>query len=278
MDINLVLGILGVALSLISLAYAVYVTVKSRREKRLLYEVTPATALVDVVPKDSNHAIRIVYERPGFPSETVGGVFIQFVRFTNFGRVPIRKQDLAYNDPLRIEAKGGKILDISLVNVARDVCRIKLAPAREERDFSVVNIDFDFLDYMDGGLIQIASDSVDTSVIMAGTIVEMPSGVKQGRPRSNSMTLEGPAAALLLATWAAVLVATPLVFRVVMGSWKNVWLMFLPILSLAFPIIVLVPVATVLGIGRRDPKYPGALNLPAWFRPMGPAPSRRLRR
>lgn len=278
MDINLVLGILGVALSLISLAYAVYVTFKSRREKRLLYDVTPTAALVDAVPRDSNHAIKIVYERPGLPSETVDGVFVQFVRFTNFGRVPIRKEDLAYNDPLRIEAKGGKILDISLVRVARDVCRIKLSPAKEEGDRSVVNLDFDFLDYMDGGLIQIASDSIDTSVIMSGTIVEMPSGIKQGGPRSYSMSVEGPAAALLLATWAAVLVATPLVFRIVMGSWNNVWLMFLPILSLAFPIIVLIITATVLGIGRREPKYPGALNLPPWFRPIGLPPSRRLRR
>ncbi|MFN5514280.1 MAG: hypothetical protein ACK5CA_05910 [Cyanobacteriota bacterium] len=275
MDINLALGILGVLLSVVSIAYAIYVAIKSKREKMLLYDIASPAAIADIAPKESNHSIKIIYEKPGCPSETVDGVFVRFVRFTNFGRMPIRKEDLAYSDPLRIEVTGGKILDMSLVSVVREVSRIKLGPVSELGNSSVAPIDFDFLDHMDGGLIQIVSDSLNTTVAMRGTVVEMPRGIKMGVPSYYSISIEGPAAALLFVTWLALLVATPFVFWVVMGSWANVWLMFVPIISLAFPLIVLVSVGALLGVSRRSAKFPSQLTLPRWYRSVELPASRR---
>jgi hypothetical protein len=69
MDINLALGIIGTIVSVVSLVYAIYVTKQSKKEKELLFEILDPMPLVDTIPKDNRHSIKIIYERPNQPSE-----------------------------------------------------------------------------------------------------------------------------------------------------------------------------------------------------------------
>src|SRR5437762_3546893 len=103
MDINLTLAVIGVIVTLASLVYAIYVTKQSRREKILAYELLAPVPVADAISEHGGFSLKVVYERDDKSSVSIDGAFIQYLRFTNFGRVPITKEDLASNDPLRVE-------------------------------------------------------------------------------------------------------------------------------------------------------------------------------
>lgn len=264
MDINLALGVIGTVISVVSFVYAIYVTKQSKKEKELIFEIIDPMPLVDTIPKDNRHSIKIIYERPNQLSETVDSIFLQFVRFTNFGRVPIRKEDSASYDPLRIEVQGGRVLDITLVSVAREVSRITLNEIRQVEDKTIAVIDFDFLDYMDGGLIQVVSDSINAEVTLKGTIVGMPTGIMKGDPERHSISFPELGCVIPLIIQVGVLVAVPFIYRYMTGSWKNVWLLLLPILALVLPIALIMPVILAL-LNRKSIKFPKPLSPPSWY-------------
>ena len=119
MNLSITIGIIGATLTLMSLLYAVYVTRRSRQEKLLVYDLLEPAPIAYAVSKESGHSIKLIYQKPDKAPESVDSVFIQYLRFINFGRVPIKKDDSAINDPIRIEISGGKVLDISIVNQTR---------------------------------------------------------------------------------------------------------------------------------------------------------------
>ncbi|PZV22825.1 MAG: hypothetical protein DCF12_20065 [Snowella sp.] len=264
MDINLALGIIGTVVSVVSFFYAIYVTKQSKKEKELIFEIIDPIPLVDTIPKDNRHSIQIIYERPNQLPEKVDSIFLQFLRFTNFGRIPIRKEDSASYDPLRVEVKGGRVLDLTLVSVTREVSQITLNEITQVEDKIIAVIDFDFLDYMDGGLVQVVSDSIDAEVTLKGTIVGMPTGVMKGDPERNSISFPELGCVIPLIIQVGVLVAVPFTYRYIIGSWKNVWLLLLPILALILPITLTLPLILAL-LNRKRIKFPKPLSLPSWY-------------
>ncbi|MEH1934822.1 MAG: hypothetical protein V7L14_14250 [Nostoc sp.] len=264
MDINLALAIIGIVVSVVSFIYAIYVTNQSKKEKELMFDVIDPMPLVDTIPKDNRHSIKIIYERPNQPSESVDSIFLQFLPFTNFGRVPIRKEDSASYDPLRIEVQGGRVLDVALASVTREVSRITLNEIKQVDDKTIAVIDFDFLDYMDGGLIQVVSDSADVEVTLKGTIVGMPTGIKKVEPEKNSIIFPELGCVIPLIIQVGVLVAVPFIYRYITGNWRNVWLLLLPILALILPIALIMPVILAL-LNRKTIQFPKRLSPPSWY-------------
>lgn len=264
MDINLLLGIIGTVFSIVSFVYAIYITEQSKREKKLVFDVIEPMAIVDTIPKDNRHSIKIIYERPSQPSETVDSIFIQFLRFTNFGRIPIKKEDSALYDPIRIEVSGGRVLDITLSSVAREVSQISLNDIKQVDDKTVAFVNFDFLDYMDGGLIQIVSDNIDTEVTLKGTIVGMPTGILKGSPEKNSISFPDLGCVIPLVIQVGSLIAVPFIYRYVTGGWGNVWLLLLPIIALLLPVFTIMPLLSFI-LNRKSIKFPKQLRPPSWF-------------
>lgn len=122
MDINLFLGISGLIISVISLIYAIYVKRISKRDKELVYETMLPAPVAEVIKGESGYSLKVIYERPDASPLYIEHAAVQYVRFTNFGTIPITRNDIPDVDPLRIELIGGQILDITLVSVTRDVC------------------------------------------------------------------------------------------------------------------------------------------------------------
>ena len=263
MDVNIILGIIGLILSVVSLAYAVYVTKKSRREKKLVYEIMRPVPVAEVIKGAGSYTLKVVYEKPDEPPVYIEHAMAQYVRFSNFGKVPIARSDIASNDPLRLEIKGRGILDVSLAGVTRDACEISLGTISVGEGVTSASISFDFLDYLDGGLIQILSDNDNIETSMKGTIVGMPEGITQiEMPEVSEMPKWGCAIVILVFIIASL--GASFVYKISTGSWENLWLLALPFG------VLLITFATTIGLmvlvePRKKFEFPEALVPPRWY-------------
>lgn len=258
MDINIVLGIAGLVLSVVSLVYAVYITKKSKQEKKLVCEVMAPVPVADFLLGNSAYSLRVVYEQPGTSPIYIEHAFAQYLRFTNFGKIPIHKSDMAEGDALRIEIKGGKILAISLAGVTREACKITIQQLIEADGVTSAYLGYDFLDYLDGGIIQILSDSAKIESTLKGTIVGMPEGIiKVDIPETST-----------LPSWGCALVIISFLIPVVAGFYSYEFIItrewatvLLPFVALLIPFGVM-----ILIMYRLQPRqFPRQLLPPPWY-------------
>lgn len=113
MDTLEAIGLIGGIASIAGFVYALYYARTTSRRKDLLYEVTPAVPLATALSPDDEYSLSIRYRRRGAAEEVIESAYLRFVRVANFGREPIRKVDIAPANPLRLEVKGARVLDIS---------------------------------------------------------------------------------------------------------------------------------------------------------------------
>lgn len=264
MNIYQFLSFAGPIIGLASLAYAIYTRKKSRLEKNLVYEVMPPVAVAEVIKGQSAYSLKVVYERPGKAPVYIQHAFAQYIRFTNFGRIPIIKNDLANADPLRIEAAGGRVLDISLASVTRDVCQINIGQLKQENGRTLAILDFDFLDYFDGGLIQILSDTDEVQATLHGTVIGMPNGIRKAKDLFKPRSPPTWGCIIAIVVELIALAAVPLTYRFVTGTWKLVWLLGLPVAALVVPPLFFLLVFLILEPGAKF-KFPEQLLPPNWY-------------
>jgi hypothetical protein len=191
-------------------------------------------------------------------------VFVQYLRFANFGKLPIQNADTATVDPLRVEATGGNPLSLSLVNSSREVCQIALSNMTRTDQVITSRINFDFLDYQDGGLIQIISESPKTKAFLNGTIVGMPEGLARAKPPKDGVTFPEIGCVIPLILEFLCIVAVPFVYRHIVGSWNNVWVLILPIAAILLPLVVTLPVVFYF-TGRQRFRFPSQLQPPRHY-------------
>lgn len=264
MDTNLIVGIVGVTLTIVSLIYAIYVTRKSKQEKCLVYEVMSPVPVAEVVKSQSAYSLKVVYEKPNETPVYIKHAVAQYFRFTNFGRLPIDKNDLVEADPLRIEVTGGKVLDISLAGVTRDVCQISIGDIKANETTATANIDLVFLDHMDGGIIQILSDTANLQTILTGTIIGMPEGIKKVKDIPQNRTMNGWGCALGMIILLLSFGSVPIVYKFITGGWANVWLLSLPFAALIIPFLYIV-IFFIVTEPRRKFIFPDELFPPRWY-------------
>lgn len=265
MDLLAAAGVLGTVVSVISFAYAVYVTRKSRREKHLVFQVFPEARIAEALSPSSGSSLRLSYERAGYAPVPVETAYVHYVRFANLGRVPISQRDIAPSDPFRIEVSGGRALDVAIAGVTRDACRLRGGIAQVIPDGVSVPISFDFLDYQDGGLVQVVSDSASTGLALRGTIIGMPGGIQQARTPSSTQSVSGWGCVPFLVLQAAALWELARLVRGVAASWRDAWIMLATtVLLLLGPAIT--AWAAILATGPRERfKFSDLLSPPDWY-------------
>lgn len=174
-----IIGIIGTVASIIGLPYAYILTRRSDRKKILTYYVTSPPRFIDFPQEWIEHR-PIVYTRVGAKPIYLEGAYLSFLLIGNLGKETINKEDIAPNDPIRIEVSGAKVVDIAKTSISRKEINFSLSSFKEVRNsITVSNLVFDFLDYEDGAQIRILTDSDKACVRVVGTVIGMPNGIIQ---------------------------------------------------------------------------------------------------
>jgi hypothetical protein len=259
------LTVLGVVGSVVGVL-AFFDARRNKRIKLLMYEQTAPFPLATARGHDTDYELSIHYKRGDGGEEVVEAAFVTYLVFANFGKEPIRSQDIAPSNRLRIEIRGVRVLDISLAGSHRDVNQINLESVALGESDASAEIHFDFLDFRDGGLIRVLSTSRARDLELAGDIIGMP----EGMVRTDEPKATGPwgkiGVGLLLLSEILSLAAAAYIYRQVEGSWENIWVLALPFIAFFLPLIAgLVISETIWPTRTRRGPYPKELLPPRWI-------------
>ena len=257
-------GIVGGFASIAGLIYAVYFSRKNRRVKLLAYDATHPISLANAVSPEDDYSLAILFQREGVPEERIESVHVQFLRVVNLGREPIRREDIAPANPIRIHVKGERVLDIAKSGETRDVNMIDVTSVKLGTEESYADLLFDFLDFQDGVLVKILTTGSHAIVKIHGDIIGMPEGIKSIQEISSLNWWGKIGFTLAVAFEISSIVLTFFVFRWVTGSWSHLWLLFLPFLALIIPMIIIAIIGATIWPESKT-SIPNTLTPPSWF-------------
>ncbi len=259
-----IVAILGAIGTFIGLALTVMYSHRADRRKILVFDVAPPLQLASILPDRTEHRLSIVYESEGAPSINVKGACLRFIQLGNLGKEPIRLNDIAPGDPLRVEVMDAKVLDMAISGVSRDVINFRLAPFQELPDGATTGlISFDFLDSLDGAVIRVLTDSVTARIRVLGTIIGMPQGIVGMNDFGTNRFLNGIGCGLAILLQLSAVVGGLFIFYSVTGGWSLLWIFLLPFGVLFLPAIMVAVVSST--IWPKGPQWPRALGIPDWF-------------
>src|SRR6266849_3451128 len=99
---------------------------RSRYPRRLLLaQWSGGVAVGSVLPQGAEDQMWLMYQARGRPAMRIRGAYVFFVRIANLGGASVRRQDIASGDPLRIEVRGARVLEVTLANVTSPVCLVE---------------------------------------------------------------------------------------------------------------------------------------------------------
>lgn len=261
--LNLI-AVLGTIATFVGLFFAIISARRAERKKFLIYNVASSLPLATVIPDQSEHRLSIVYEREGEPPLNVKGAYLSFIQLGNLGREPIRREDIAPSDALRLEVTRAKVLDLAIAGVSRDVVNFGVSQFRENRDNITTSlITFDFLDFRDGAIIRILTDNPHARVRVLGTIIGMPEGIYQAQELGKKRVLNAIGCGLAILLQVSAITGALYLFRTATGGWSLLWISLLPIGALFLPGILVAIAAST--IWPKGPQWPKTLKLPEWF-------------
>ncbi len=257
-----IFGIVSGGASIVGLVYAVYYAKQSRRQKILAYHRSGSIPLASVSTHEKGYDIYVVFKPNDMPEQRLKGVHVTFVRFANFGTEPIRRNDIASANPLRIVIDDVQILDVSLTAVSRSVCQVELKqnPNQPTETF----IDFEFLDYEDGALLKILTESRPKAIRLEGDIIGMPKGIKTTQELGNKPFMGRLGVGLSALLFFSSFAGAAWLFHWSVGTWFQVWILLLPIAALILPGIIVAIIASTIWPDS-TPKFSDTLQTPAWF-------------
>ena len=258
-------GLVGGLASIAGLSYAIYYARQSRKVKQLVFDTSPSIPLATAVSPENDYTLSIILQRPGLPEERIKSAHVRFLRFANLGKEPIRREDIAPANPLAIIVEGVRTLDISVAGVTRPVNKLTISELSVSADTSRAEIVFDFLDYQDGSIVKVLTEGGAGTMRLVGDIIGMPGGITPTVEAGPFRVLNAIGFLLGLVMKLAAYALTFYTFYWVTGSWKGVWLLFLPFLAWFLPgVIFLIFASTILP--ARKPRFPSSLGVPDWFR------------
>lgn len=171
--------IIGGVVTLVAFGFAIFVFVRDRRRRKLLTaDLVGPFSLISMLPDTSARKITLYYEEHEQPPIKINAAYLHYIRLANLGNEPVRHEDLVDSDPLRLEMRGGRILDCTVIEIHRTVSGFSIWDLEESNGCAIARISFDFLDYHDGALIRILTDTKSAEVALRGTVIGMPEGVK----------------------------------------------------------------------------------------------------
>lgn len=247
-------GLIAGVASFVGLALAFYYGRRDGQKRKLFVY----RAGVGPIPFASTRSLAeynllLLHEPKKGTIKRIDSAYVHYVQFANFGREPIRRDDLAPANPLRIAVEGAPVLDAAIQAVRREVSQTEIGAPHADGAQTTIPITFDFLDYLDGALVRVMTDTRPSSVNVVGDIVGMPSGLHrpadlEGR---RAVWLSRIGGALIVLFVLSAVALTPFVYRWVTGTWHDVWLMALPVVALVLPLVICAAVgATIWPSGR----------------------------
>jgi hypothetical protein len=259
--LNLFYIIVGLV-TIAGFVYAIDYNRRNSRRKLLTHDITSPLSLISVLSEGTEDRLSITYEREGSEPVKIENAYLYYVRVANLGEEPIRREDLATSDPLRLDILNGTVLNLASVSVTRDVLNFDLSPlAQTGEGVSSSQLSFDFLDYRDGALIKVLTDSSSSQVMLKGTIIGMPQGI------ARTSELDPNISKAKLFTGLFVLLVT-----VILGSTLTVFIRqtkgaLMATLCLIATIVFSVSVCLwMLPIQKEDKRWPDSLKFPTWFK------------
>lgn len=228
------------AVGILGFGFAVYTARRSERRKLLTYGIRHVLPLANVFPNERPR-LSVVYEASGAAPVQVRGAYLIGFAMANLGREPIRRADIAESDPLRLEVRGSRVLDISEPETTHPAMRLTIEPPQVAEDgTSSARISFDHLDYFDGASVRILTEDHTVDVRLAGYIVGMPDGIKHvselGPRKLRSFT--GLVLSGLL--YIAALAGAAWLFNTFVRDWSLWWVLLLPIGVLFLPAVLII--------------------------------------
>jgi len=258
-------GLVGGVASVAGLLYAIYYARRNRRVKLLTYDTTSSVPLATAQSPEDDYSLAVLFQRKDGPEERIGSVHVQFLRFANIGREPIRRADIAPSSPLRICVDGSRVLDIALSASSRPVTKAEVTNVKLATEHSEADIIFDFLDYQDGGVVKILTEGGSAKARLSGDIIGMPEGINRTDEIRSLGLLNKLGCALGGVLQLTALVLAVFAFRWITGSWQHFWILALPFVALFFPGIIIAIIASTIWPSEEVP-LPASLVLPKWFR------------
>ena len=202
--------LMAIVLSAVSL-YAAWIFYKRGKPRPSVMVTGDSSLLVGQAGPETQDRLKILYEGievPRVTSTTIG--------LWNAGNTTFRSHDIVGKDPLRIEVTDGTVLRVEVERVSRPV----IAVAAQEAKSSEVNIIFDFFEPQDAFSILLLHSGSVQGVHVTGTLIGLPSGVQQFRPKSPFSAFGKWIDRLGLAAVGVAILAFE-IWQISYGSWKG---------------------------------------------------------
>ncbi len=273
LGIAIFFGLIGI----FGLIYTVHYGRRSIKKKLLVYEISRPIALAQAFSPEDDYKMSVLFQRKGSPEEKIESVFTTFLKFANLGKEPIRGNDIAKANPVKINIEGTRTLDIQIAGTTRKVNNVILKKQIVKDKRASGNVYFDFLDYQDGALIKILSVGNRGKISLAGDIIGMPEGIKnveEFEPTESKDITDNPW--FVISILIAGLILSGFIYYWVTGTWRNAWLLLVPIGVMVLQIIIMFAIDS-WSWPRARLSFPKSLDLPKWCRSFGYYPSIMMR-
>jgi hypothetical protein len=145
-----------IATFVVGILVRTYFYYKSKKQKVLRYVLKSYNLLADHTSKFSDLSIK-------YKNEDVKNFTVTKLIFWNSGKETIDGKDITNAEPLKIKIKEGfRILDVSLIKSNNIASQISVS---QIYDNSHIVLSFDYLDFQDGGVLNIIHDGVTSEDI-----------------------------------------------------------------------------------------------------------------
>lgn len=156
------LNIVFIILALGGIVATIITYLRTRKEKIPVYDKFNFNLISKKLSRIDNLSIN-------YNNSSISELSVCQIAIYNFGRSPIKRADIANKDKLRISVKDGEILSYELKFTKREVTNFNIALQPDKKS---ILIDFDFLEYFDGGVIQFFhNEPKEENIKIEGTII-----------------------------------------------------------------------------------------------------------
>jgi hypothetical protein len=166
---------IGIGLAVLGIAATIYLAIRFSEQKDPRFHTVNVSRITRTAGAPSD--IDIFYK-----GERVDQVSSFMVWIWNAGRRPIKSDDIPTSQPITLSvdpAANFRILDVAVRKVSRESIRF----AARKQSETVAAIDFEFLDYQDGALIEIQHTGTRNARLnISGVILGAPKGIRDSHP------------------------------------------------------------------------------------------------
>lgn len=169
----------GVAVGVIGIAATIWVALRSRERKEPRVYIANDRKIA--LSMDAPSELQLLYHGKQIPTLTS-----TYVWLWNEGRRPIRRDDIAPSQPIRIQLGQGELDPEILEVVVRKTTRESIAFKAVAVAQGTVELSFDFLDYRDGALVEILHNLGSLAKAdVSGVILGCPKGISVTRSEAR---------------------------------------------------------------------------------------------